>query len=310
MNLRRLFFSLSIGMFVFSGCKPYSVFATPTQTVPPPTPTLTQTPRPTPTQTPSPTPVFAAYPWKHVWIKLTVTSPLNVANQFELLEEPLFIIYTDGQVIATNAKDSVIRTRYLNTNQVCSLVEYFEELGVYTLEDLPVADATNPIYDFGSSFKPVDDGRIFTLRINETMPHQLSFYEPYRAFLRRPMRKAVEYLETYNPGGFTPYQPDRLILFVREGRDVTVNEKAKPQPWELDELALNDLAGKPYAFLEGQQAADVYKLLTSNKNQLFLEKGVEYTVTSRLIYPHELLNTDSLPVATPTDTLFPVNCTP
>ena len=308
MNLRKFIFPLIIGSIIFFGCGSPAAFATPT--LPPPTPTLTRTLQPTPAPTLTPTPILAAYPWKHVWIKLTATSPLNAANQFGLSEEPLFVIYTDGQVIAADAKKSSVRTRYLNTNQVCSLVGYFEELGVYKLEDLPATDETNPIYDFGSNFTPIDDGRIVTLTINMTSPHQVSFFEPYRKFLRWPLRKAVDYLETYNPGGFTPYQPDRLILFVHVGRDETADAKAKPQPWDLDSPVLSELTDKPYTLLEGQPAADVYKLLTSSQSKVFLEDDIEYTLASRLLYPHEIVNTGNAPIAVPTDSLFPVNCDP
>lgn len=294
------------------GCGSLPFLATLTPTAPPPPPTLTRTPRPTPTSTltPSPTPVFAAYPWKHVWFKYTVSSPPEVASQFGLTEEPLLVIYTDGMMIASRAGDSKIRTRVLNTKEVCSFISRLELLGFYTLEDSRSTDETNPLYDFGSKYQQVSEGRFASLTVNLTNPKSVSFFEPYQKYLVRPMRKVVEFVETYNPGGFVPYQPDRLILFVRSGRAAGVDENVRARQWDLETPVLRDLAQVPYSFLESTQAVNVFALLTKYGTPIFIENSVEYTVTLRLLYPHEIVNVGSVPIATPTEERFPVNCNP
>ncbi len=308
----RFCFILMIGMLLLSGCGFQPLFATPTPTAPPPTPTLTRTPRPTatPTLTPSPTPVFATYPWKQVWFEYSVSSPPEVADQFGLTEEPLLVIYTDGQIIASRSGDSKVQTRYLSTKDVCRIVERLEFLGFYTLEDSNATDETNPLYNFGDAFQQVDEGRFYYLTLNRTSPKSLVFFEPYKKFLVRPLRKITEYLEAYNPGGFKAYVPDRLILFVKQGRDPAVSERIKARVWENSSLELGELAKVPYTFLEGNQAAESYSAIVKNESGIFIENEIEYTVTVRLLYPHEIVNVGSVPVATPTEARLPVNCKP
>ena len=286
-------------------CGSVPFLATSTPTAPPPTPTSTRTPRPTPTLTltPSPTPVFAAYPWKHVWFKYTVESPAEVTSQFGLTEEPLLVIYTDGMMIASRAGDSKIRTRVLNTSEVCSFISRLELLGFYELDD---ADS---LYDFGRDIQEIADGRYVDLNVYLTHSKSIQFFEPYQKYLVRPMRKVMEFIEAYNPGGFQPYQPDRLILFVKDGR-FDADEKVRARAWDLEAPSLRELAEVPYTFLEGAQAVNVFSLLTKYGTPVFIENDVEYTVTMRLLYPHEIVNVGSVPIATLTEERFPVNCDP
>ena len=307
----QFFWILLIGTWM-SACTSLPFMATPTPTLPPPTATPTRTPRPTPTSTltPSPTPVFATYPWKHVWFEYSVSSPPEVTSQFGLTEEPLLVIYTDGLLITTRTKDSKIRSRVLSTNEVCQFIDRLDLLGFFELEPSNPTDETNPIYDFGDNYQAVDEGNTVFLNLDRNTPKSLSFFEPYKKYLARPMRKITEFLDAYNPGWLNIYEPDRLILFVKTGRDASVSERVKAQAWTNDTLNLSDLANVPYTFLEGAQSADVYAQIAKNEAGIFLEDDVEYTVTVRLLYPHEIVNVGSVPLATPTDSLLPVNCNP
>ena len=306
---RRFRVTLLILMWILVGCSSFPILETSTPTPPP---TATQTPRPTktPTLPPTPTPVFATYPWKHVWIKYTVESPAEVASQFGLKEEPLLVIYTDGVMIAARTGDPKVRTQVLNTKEVCSFIARLDTLGFYTLQDSRSTEETNPLYDFNSKYQPIEDGRFATLTVNLTNPKSISFFEPYRKFLARPMRKVMEFVETYNPGRLKPYQPDRLILFVTPGRDPATDSKVKARAWTLETPSLMEMANVPHTFLEGQQAAAVYELLMKYQTSIYLEKESEYTVSFRLLYPHEIVNVGSVPITTPTEERFPVNCNP
>lgn len=285
---------------------------TPTATpAPPPTLTFTRTPRPTPTSTltPTPTPVFASYPWKHVWFKYTVESPPEVTSQFGLTEEARLVIYTDGLMIASRAGDPRVRSKVLNKKEICEFINRLDSLGFYELEEAPPTDETNPLYDFGTKFQKVDEGLVANLSVSLGNPKTVSFFEPYRKFFARPMRRIMEFVETYNPGGFKTYEPDRLILFVKEGRseeDKTVRARA----WDMETPVLREMEKMPYAFLENEQAVNVNTLLTKYGTSIYVEEDVEYTVTVRLLYPHEIVNVGSVPVATPTEDRFPVNCNP
>lgn len=308
---RRFRLTLLVWMWILVGCGslPFAPTSTPTS---PPTPTLTRTPRPkqTPTLTLSPTPVFATYPWKHVWFKYTVESLPEMANQFGLTEEPRLVIYTDGLMIASRAGDPKVRARVLNTKEICTFINRLGELGFYGLEEAPPKDETNPLYDFGSKFQQADDGLVANLSIILENPKSVSFFEPYQKYLVRPMRRIMEYVETFNPGALKPYEPDRLILFVHEGRAAEVEKTVRAREWNLETPVLQGLAQVPYTFLEGGQAANVYALLTKYGTPIYLENGLEYTVTVRLLYPHEIVNVGSVPLSTPTEVRLPVNCKP
>ena len=296
-------------MMTGCGALPFAPTSTPT---PPPTPTFTQTPRPTqtPTLAATPTPVFATYPWKHVWFKYTVESPPEVTEQFGLTEEPLLVIYTDGTMIAARAGDSKIRTRVLNTKEVCSFINKLDELGFNELEDSRSTEEANPLYDFGTKYQPVEEGDFASLTVYLTNPQSVSFFEPYRKFLARPMRRIMEFVETYNPGALKPYEPDRLIVFVQRGRAEGTDEKVRVRDWTVETFSLGNAADQPYTFLEGQAAVNVYNLLVKYETHIYLENEMEYTVTMRLLYPHEIVDVGSVPLAAPTEERFPVNCNP
>jgi len=238
-----------------------------------------------------------------------VESPLELANQFGLTEEPRLVIYTDGLMIASRAGDPKVRARVLNTKEVCSFINRLDELGFYELEEAPPKNESNPLYDFGTKFQEVDEGSVANLSVFLENPKSVSFFEPYQKFFARPMRRIMEFVETFNPGALKPYEPDRLILFVKEGRAADVEKTVRAREWNV-EPALQELAEVPYTFLEGEQALNVYALLTKYGTPIYLENEIEYTVTVRLLYPHEIVNIGSAPVATPTEMRLPVNCSP
>ena len=298
-------------MLLNFGCS--SVPITPTSTpTPPPTPTFTLTPRPTQTLTltPSPTPVFAEYPWKHVWVKYTVEDLAGEASQLGLTEEPQLVIYTDGTLIVSQSNGTKIRTRVLNTKEICSFINRLDDLGFNELEDSRSTDESNPLYDFGTKYQAVEEGNFASLTVYLTNPQSISFFEPYRNFLARPMRKVMEFIETYNPGALKAYEPDRLVLFVKEGKAADVEKTVRTRDWNLETPILRELAQVPYTFLDGEQALNVYALLTKYGTPIYLENEIEYTVSMRLLYPHEIVNAGSVPVATPTEERLPVNCKP
>jgi hypothetical protein len=239
-----------------------------------------------------------------------VESPPEIANPFGLTEEPRLVIYTDGTMIAARESDSKTRTRVLNTKEVCDFINRLEDLGFNELEDSQSIEESNPLYDFGSKYQEVNEGLVASLSVYLTGAQTVSFFEPYRKFLARPMRRIMEFVETYNPGGFKTYVPDRLILFVRQGRADDVEKTVRTRDWNLEMPVLQELAQVPYTLLEGEPAANAHALLSKYGTPIYLENGFEYTVTTRLLYPHEIVNPGSRPIVTPTENRFPVNCKP
>ena len=291
------------------GCSSLPFVLTPTPTALP-TSTPTRTPLPTQTPTPTVTPILVTYPFKHVWFKYTVENPAGEIDQLGLTEEPQLVLYTDGTLIAARAGDPKVRSRVLNTKEACDFINRLDTFGFYTLEDSRSTDETNPLYDFGSKYQAIDEGLFANLTVNLTTPKSVTFFEPYRKFLARPMRKIMEFVETYNPGALKPYEPDRLIVFVQSGLAAGTDEKVRVRDWTVNTFSLKDATDLPYAFLEGQAAVDVYSLLAKYETHIYLENEIEYTVTMRLLFPHEVLNPDSAPIAIPTEVRLPVNCTP
>lgn len=291
------------------GCSSLPFVSTPTPTALP-TSTPTRTPLPTQTPPPTVTPILVTYPFKHVWFKYTVENPAGEIDQLGLTEEPQLVLYTDGTLIAARAGDPKVRSRVLNTKEACDFINRLDTFGFYTLEDSRSTDETNPLYDFGSKYQAIDEGLFANLTVNLTTPKSVAFFEPYRKFLARPMRKIMEFVETYNPGALKSYEPDRLIVFVQRGRAAGTDEKVRVRDWTVNTFSLKDATNLPYTFLEGQAAVDVYSLLAKYETHIYLENEIEYTVTMRLLFPHEVLNPDSAPIAIPTEARLPVNCTP
>lgn len=298
-----------MAMMILMGCGP-SLFAPPTPTVPAPTATAssTQTPIPTKTLTPVPTatPIFGAYPLKNVLFKYTLSGEDGAFEEFGLFEGTLLVIYSDGQLIAAREKDKQVKSKYLTTKEVCSFVNNLDELGFFSIDAPQNTEETNPLYDFGSKYQKVYDGLFRNFVLNGMNPRRVSLYEPYKDFLVRPVKRILDYVETYNPGGLKNYQPDRMLLFVESGQAELEAALGKAEVWGTDLPPLAD----GHLFLEGEEAGRVYEFMLKAKSNIFLAGDVEYTVTQRVLYPHESLNPVIDPLATPTDMLLPINCNP
>ncbi|MBL8063666.1 MAG: hypothetical protein JNK32_11635 [Anaerolineales bacterium] len=312
MKLRVRLLSLMLDVMLVSGCAGF-LSPPPTPTVPAPTFTAipTRTPLPTQTLTPTPTvtPVFASYPLKHVLFKYVLSGNASVFDEFGLYEETMLVIYSDGQVIASRAGDKRIRTKYLTTGEVCYFVNKLDSYGFFTIDAPQNTDETNPLYDFGSKYQKVYDGSFRSLVLNGMSPRRVSLYEPYKDFLVRPMKRMLDFVETYNPGGLKDYQPERMLLFVESGRGGLEAQQVKTEAWGADLPSLRS-GNADHIFLEGEEAGQVYDFLLNSKANIFTEGNAEYTVVQRMLYPHESLDMTPEPIATPTDFLLPINCNP
>lgn len=313
MKLRVRWLFLVMNMLLVSGCIGFWI-PPPTPTVPAPTSTATSTRTPVPTQTltptPTATPIFGTYPLKHVLFKYTVSGLHNAFDGFGLNEGTLLVIYSDGQLIAARAGDKRIKSRNLTTREICSFAAKLDSYGFFTIDAPQNTDETNPLYDFGSKYQKINDGSFYNFVLNGINPRRVSLYEPYLEFLLRPMKRMLDFVETYNPGGLKDYQPERMLLYVEAGRGVLEAEQVKIGEWSADLPSLASANESGFIFLEGEEAAQAHEFLSKGKANVYVENDVEYTVVQKVLYPHESLDTSPEPIATPTDFLLPINCNP
>lgn len=305
-------FTLILLIWMLTGCGSFPLAPTPTPTALPPTVTPTRTPVPTKTLTPTPTvtPVFASYPLKHVLFKYTLSGFHGAFEEFGLYEGTLLVIYSDGQLIAARAGDKRIKSKQLTTKEVCSFAAKLDSYGFFTIAAPQNTEESNPLYDFGSEYRKIYDGLFYNLVLNGMSPRRVSVYEPYVDFLVRPMKRMLDFVETYNPGGLRDYQPERMLLFVEAGRGALEAEQVKAGEWSADLPSLRSGNAGGFIFLEGAEAGRVYDFLSNSKANVFIEDNAEYAVVQRVLYPHENLDTAPEPIATPTDFLLPINCNP
>jgi hypothetical protein len=205
-----------------------------------------------------------------------------------------FVLYSDDQFILQEGLKP-IRTKILTRSEKNQLFSKLEENGFYSIDQNYTSDETNPIYDFKGHYEKVYDGGSECLLVNVKSPKTVCIYEPYREFLIPAVTDLFEFLNRYTPGNLTVYQPDRLLMYIRKGREfynsydffVTPSIASVPWPADLPSLETQD---ENYLYFEGKQATKVLSLLKNSVHlMVFSEKDEDYSIYVAIVLPHEQL---------------------
>ncbi len=252
------------------------------------TPSQTLTRQPTTTPVPSPT-YIKTYPLKEVWIEYGLGR--SFSSYFEAVDPiynfPIatFIIYSDNQILISHPGSPILQKKLSNA-EVCGILNELDSLGLYEINS-PGYNADDPIYlGKGKEDWPYD-APFYSLTVNGENVKRFSVYEPMKEFVIQPVKDIMNFLEQVQPSGMAPYQPDRLAVAVMGGRDFFENpEELVAAPWPEHLIALKEAVNGGF-YLEGKDAARVYKLLNGADGKLFEDQGMEYSVFIRPILPHE-----------------------
>jgi hypothetical protein len=194
------------------------------------------------------------------------------------------VLYSDGQLIITGG---IYQQKTLAPSEIEAFLLKLESLGLYSLESNHKHDPTDKLYDYGNNYEESFDGRFYCIAVHAEKAKDLCAYEPDVQFLILKMKSILQYLDEYKPAGTVPYVPDRLLLWVRPGRDPE-EENLPPTtiPWSDQFPPLS--ASNSIMYVDGDLAKEISMLFDStNKGKVFSQNGDEYTVYFHIVLPHD-----------------------
>jgi len=246
----------------------------------------TELPSNTPTLAPTP---FPTYPTKQVLLEYVVTGDHSLFDIYYvdgLSTESNLILYSDGQLIISGKK---YEQKILSDHEITQLLSKLESLGFYTLQSNQKYDPTDKLYNFGSDqYESSFDGLYDCVVLNGARPRTLCVYESLKQYLVPGMKNILHFLDNYRPAGLSPYYPDRMFLWIQEGRDPNNDNLPKEAiPWPAS-LPAPDTSNYGMTFVDGIAAKTIYSLFANvNSEQVFTYNGIEYTVLIQIVLPHE-----------------------
>jgi hypothetical protein len=255
-----------------------TIAATQTQPIPSRTPTDTQIPTLTP------------YPSKQVIFNYSFHGLVSLPFDDIFLDQPAskLVLYSDGQMLHF---DEYYKQNYLTHDEIEQFLLKLKKMGFYEIESNQKHDPTDKLYDFGNKYEIEDIGLWYCIEITEN-PRKLCTYDPYSEFLIPEMKNILMFLDEYESEGWTMFQPDRIFLKVRLGRDPNFqNLPHKVIPWAEDFPSL-DSNDNGVLFIEGKAASEIHTLLNSeNIRMAGVQNGVEYSIEDfRPVLPHEVVS--------------------
>lgn len=187
---------------------------------------------------------------------------------------PEIVLYADGRLIFKRDARGLERTideAWLSSAEICAFLYEVENTGVFAFSD---SDYEKP---------PVEGGGTSYIRISAWHTRQFAAYE-LEISNAEALIKTSRLITRLPSNNGEPFQPTRVAVTFSYSRLRTVGE-----PWPLTSFALPDLATIPVEQVyEGEEAQTVYELFTQQYQKEYKIDGIDYLVTARPIYPHEV----------------------
>jgi hypothetical protein len=183
-------------------------------------------------------------------------------------------------------------TKILTESEMNELLYQLDVLGFHMIDTNQKHDDTDLLYNFGGRYLEVGvtDGSYSCLSIRDT---RLCYYDPYEEFVMHQVKLLFQFIDSYSPDNITLYEPDRILLFVSQGQDVynQFEEQSMTGMTWSPELPKLNTHREEYIYLEGERAQNFYTLVgKSTKPMIFSENGIDYSVFSAVVLPHEVIS--------------------
>jgi len=210
---------------------------------------------------------------------------------------PVFVLYTDGQLIRYQNDKSGFETAKLTLQEMCYFLTRIEATGFFEIQSDGLEGENSPIYKFDTPVSFGDGFPHMIVQINGNKPGFMYIEIPYYDNLIKEVKSTIQLIKTYRPQEDTTYVPRHLLLWIEKGRGLAL-ESDIPKEWPTDLTPLEQLwenrIPNPnlyetyHTLVEGNTAEQIYKYF-GNKLQggLFIENGIEYYVIVRPLLPHE-----------------------
>ena len=257
-----------------------------------PLPLSSNTPKPPNTVIPSPTLPLTAiatsaplYPLKQVLLDYT-TGGYHTPYELYYADHGMdgwstLVLYTDGQLIIPG---KTFQQKTLSKEEIDQLFSQLETVGFFSLTQ-------DKLYDFGNQEPPkVYDGTTYCVITAGERKQNLCAYDPYKSFLVPEMKNVLQFLNNYQLKEMTQYFPDRILLWVRNGRSPYVeNLPEKAVRWNENFPTL-ETPDEKIVYAEGDDAKEIFALFDNEVSTIVIsQNNVEYTVSIDIILPHEQL---------------------
>jgi hypothetical protein len=215
---------------------------------------------------------------------------------------PGFILYMDGRLLVTEMEhydDPDATARYYNETmltptEMCALLQAVQATGFLTVEGgggFTYAQ-DDPIYEFGD-FNNFSEGAPYDIiTVNGPVPKQVKVYAPYWPYVAAEGVNAMsELLSQTSAQATTLYEPERVVLWIEQGRPPWLAESVTAAPWPEGLPALAQLvaaAGDDHRLLVEDGVGPLLEAVDHRmKNSVFLEAGEPYWLVVRQLLPHE-----------------------
>lgn len=189
------------------------------------------------------------------------------------------VLYSDGQLIIPG---KVYKQKILSEDEINQFFSKLETLGFFSLTQ-------DNLYDFGNQEPPkVFDGTTYCVSAFGERELEVCAYKPHESFLVPKMKNVLQFLNEFQSENMTPYDPDRILLWVQPGRNQDISDLPKESiPWKdsFPSLVVSDLQ---IAYAEGDIAKEIFALFDNEITfKVFTQDGIEYTVLVEIVLPHE-----------------------
>lgn len=257
-----------------------------------PLPMPTDTPKPSNTVIPSPKQTLTAiatstpsYPLKQFLLDYT-TGGYHTPYELYYADYGMegwstLVLYTDGQLIIPG---KTFQQKILSNEEINQLFSQLETLGFFSLTQ-------DKLYDFGNQEPPrIYDGTTYCVVTAGERNQNLCAYEPHESFLASEMKNVLHFLNDYQLKEMKPYFPDRILLWVRNGRSPYVeNLPEKAVLWNENFPTL-ETPDEKILYAEGDNAKEIFALFDNEVSTIVIsQNNVEYTVSIDIVLPHEQL---------------------
>jgi hypothetical protein len=283
MNKTSMILSALIICFILSACIGQGAQPLP---LPPNTPKPPNIEIPSPTQIPTAMATLTpSYPLKQVLLDYT-TGGSHTPYEIYYKDEgyggsSTLVLYTDGQLIIPG---KTFQQKTLSHEEINQLFSQLETLGYFSLTQ-------DNLYDFGNQEPPrVYDGTTYCVLTAGERKQNLCAYEPYQSFLLPEMKNVLQFISNYQPKELTPYNPDRILLWIQIGRSPyaeNLPEKAVLWNENFPDLETQD---EKIVYAEGNIAKEIFALFNNEVSAIVISQNdIEYTVSIDIVMPHEQL---------------------
>ena len=199
------------------------------------------------------------------------------------------VLYSDGQLIIAGHP---YQQKMLTPDEIKQLLSRLDNLGFFRLHSNGEHDLTDELYSFGNDYHSSEDASSFCVFIfvNEKDRQNLCAYKPFLGDLVPEMKNVLQFLDEYHPEGLSVYNPDRVLLWIQQGRHLdndSLLQSAFPWPEYFPSLEGFD---RKLLYIDGEGARKISDFFGNTDTvKVIIQNGIEYTVHIQIVLPHEEL---------------------